>query len=452
MNQEDAEKDLMSQRKSVLALLATVVDVRASELAKLLWAFFYFYCLLCSYYIIRPIRDAMGIEAGIEGLQYLYLLTMVLMLALVPLFGWLTSRWPRRKFLPFIYLFFISNLLLFYFLFARFQGNQLIGQSFYLWVNVFNLFVVSVFWSFMADIFSDEQAKRLFGFIAAGGSAGAITGPILTSSLIEIVGLQNLLLISAACLLLAIVCVKKISALSVRNPNIHEENIVDTNETLIKGGVWSGIQLVFRSHYLLGICVLMLSYSVLSTFLYFQQVEIIAEHFLDAADRTRMFARVDLAVNVLTILCQLFITGRLIKHLGVGFSLALVPLLLAVGLLVLGLSPYLGISILPVIIVLQVVRRSGYYAIVNPAREMLYVVVSREEKYRAKNFIDTTVYRAGDLLSIGMTSMLRAAGVGVHAIALMTIPIALLWASVSWWLGAKHDCLVEQEQSTDLQK
>ena len=174
-----------------IRFLTRLVDVRQHEIATLLWAFVYFYCLLCSYYIIRPIRDTMGISAGVENLQYLYLVTICLMLALVPLFGWLTSRWPRRKFLPFIYAFFISNLLAYYVLLRFFSDIEMVAQSFYLWVNVFNLFVVSVFWSFMTDLFDDRQAKRLFAFIAAGGSAGAITGPLITTMLIDLVAPHN---------------------------------------------------------------------------------------------------------------------------------------------------------------------------------------------------------------------------------------------------------------------
>ena len=435
--------------------LTNLVDVQPAERATLAWAFVYFYCLLCSYYIIRPIRDAMGISTGVDNLQYLYFATIVVMLALVPLFGWMTSRWPRRKFLPFIYLFFISNLLIFYFFFRTHPNAALLSQSFYLWVNVFNLFVVSVFWSFMSDIFTDAQAKRLFGFIAAGGSAGAITGPIITSLLIDIVGLQNLLLVSAAFLALAISCISRIvdadrTMDEITNAHTLSKGTEDTQKEkqtedvspsnqLLKGGAWDGILLVFRSPYLLGICVLMLCYSVLSTFLYFQQVQIIADNFADANARTVMFARVDLAVNVLTIFCQLFITSRLIKAIGLGLTLAVVPVLLALGLVLLGLAPVFGWSMLVVVIALQVVRRAGYYAIINPARENLYVVVSRAEKYKAKNFIDTSVYRGGDMLAAGLSGVLRSAGFTIANIAFMAVPLALLWAAVSLWLGKKHD-------------
>ena len=398
----------------------------------------------------------MGISAGVDSLQHLYLLTICLMLALVPLFGWLTSRWPRRKFLPFIYTFFIVNLLLYHILFRFFPDVDKVAQSFYLWVNVFNLFVVSVFWSFMADLFDDAQARRLFGFIAAGGSAGAITGPLITSSLVNVLAPHNLLLLSALFLLLSIVCISKITRANERmdahktSVAHHPAPVTDHNANqVLGGGLWSGVILVWRSPYLMGICVLMLCYSVLSTFLYFQQVEIIADGFADANARTVMFAKVDLLVNVLTIVCQLLVTGRLIQWIGLGFSLALVPALLSLGLLLLGSASTLGLSLISVVITLQVVRRTGYYAVINPAREALYVVLSRAEKYKAKNFIDTSVYRAGDAISAWLSGGLRAAGFSVGHIAFMAIPLALLWLAVSLWLGRQHDQKLAKLQATD---
>jgi len=388
----------------------------------------------------------MGISAGVENLQYLYLVTICLMLALVPLFGWLTSRWPRRKFLPFIYAFFIANLLAYYILFRLYPDAEMVAQSFYLWVNVFNLFVVSVFWSFMTDLFDDQQAQRLFGFIAAGGSAGAITGPLITTTLIDLVAPHNLLLLSAMFLLFAIGCIAKIvdadEKMDAQSPGTASSPAAmvqgNANKTL-GGGLWSGVVLVWRSPYLMGICVLMLCYSVLSTFLYFQQVQIIADAFADANTRTAMFARVDLVVNVLTIVFQLFITGRLIRWVGLGWSLALVPALLVIGLMVLGYASTMGLSLLWVVITLQVVRRTGYYAIINPAREALYVVLSRAEKYKAKNFIDTSVYRAGDALAAWLSGGLRAAGFSIGSIAFMAVPLALVWMAVSVWLGRQHE-------------
>ncbi len=435
-------------------MIRKLVDVEAHEQATLAWAFVYFFCLLCSYYILRPIRDAMGISAGVEGLQVLYLVTIVAMLALVPLFGWLTSRWPRRQFLPVIYLFFIVNLVLFYLAFNWLGESTLLAQGFYLWVNVYNLFVVSVFWSFMADVFTDAQAKRLFGFIAAGGSAGAIAGPTITSTLIGIIGQQSLMLVSALFLVFAIVCISRIVRADAEMGEIEEtlhpeiaQSEKENKEQVLQGGLWAGITLVARSPYLLGICVLMLCYSILSTFLYFQQVQIIAEYFSDSETRTVMFARVDLVVNVLTIVIQLFVTSKLIRWLGIGKTLAIVPVVLALGLLILGLAPSLGISMLVVVISLQVVRRAGYYSIINPAREALYVVLSRTEKYKAKNFVDTSVYRGGDAIAAGLSGILRSAGFSIANIAFMAVPLALIWAGASLWLGRKHDEMTKLEKN-----
>lgn len=435
-------------------MIRKLVDVEAHEQATLAWAFVYFFCLLCSYYILRPIRDAMGISAGVEGLQVLYLVTIVAMLALVPLFGWLTSRWPRRQFLPVIYLFFIVNLVLFYLAFNWLGESTVLAQGFYLWVNVYNLFVVSVFWSFMADVFTDAQAKRLFGFIAAGGSAGAIAGPTITSTLIGIIGQQSLMLVSALFLVFAIVCISRIVRADAEMGEIEEtlhpeiaQSEKENKEQVLQGGLWAGITLVARSPYLLGICVLMLCYSILSTFLYFQQVQIIAEYFSDSETRTVMFARVDLVVNVLTIVIQLFVTSKLIRWLGIGKTLAIVPVVLALGLLILGLAPSLGISMLVVVISLQVVRRAGYYSIINPAREALYVVLSRTEKYKAKNFVDTSVYRGGDAIAAGLSGILRSAGFSIANIAFMAVPLALIWAGASLWLGRKHDEMTKLEKN-----
>ncbi len=437
-------------RAAALSIVNRLVDVQRGEVATLLWSFFYFFCLLCSYYIIRPIRDTMGISAGVENLQFLYLLTIGVMVALVPLFGWLTSRWPRRQFVPVIYVFFIVNLLMYYTFFRFYPDLKFVAQSFYLWVNVFNLFVVSVFWSVMADTFHEQQAKRLFGFIAAGGSAGAIVGPLITATFVDLLSSHTLLLFSAFFLLLAIVCIRRLTShdpiANVVDPQAEVKPAnaaTDTAEKALGGGVWSGIALVFRSPYLLGICVLMLAYSILSTFLYFQQVQIIAAEISESNARTIMFANIDLLVNVLTILCQLFVTGRLLQWLGLGGSLALVPAVLAVGLLVLGSASTYGLSLLPVVVLLQVIRRAGYYAIINPAREALYVVLTRAEKYKAKNFIDTSVYRAGDGIAAWLSGILRTAGFSIGQIAYMAVPLALIWVAVSLWLGRQHSRLKE---------
>jgi AAA family ATP:ADP antiporter len=409
-------------------LLQRLVNVQAHELGALFWAFIYFFSLLCSYYIVRPMRDEMGVAGGVENLQWLFTGTFLVMLAAMPLFGWVAARFERRLFLPYVYYFFIANLLLFFVLFKSDVTHAYVARAFFIWASVFNLFVVSVFWSFMADIFTNAQARRLYGFIAAGGTAGAICGPLLTAALAQPLGPANLLPVSAALLGVAVLCIQRLGA----RPPIGRTDaaLQATQAPALGGSPLAGVRLVLRSPYLLGICVLMLLFTTLATFLYFQQAQIVRDSFADPAQRTAVFAAIDLAVNVLTLVFQVLLTGRLVKWLGLGWTLALVPLLLGAGFLVLGLAP-----VLVVLIVVQVLRRAGNYAIMRPAREMLYVVLEREEKYKAKNFIDTVVYRSGDALSAWAYAGLRALGLGLGTIAFIAVPLAGLWAWVAYRLG-----------------
>ena len=415
-------------------ILAKIANIKLEERAAVLWSFLYFFSLLCSYYIIRPIRDEMGVQGGVDNLQWLFTATFFAMLAIVPLFGWISSRYPRKTFLPVAYYFFIANLLIFYLSFNMGLEAVYIARVFFVWVSVFNLFVVSVFWSLMVDVFSNEQSKRLFGFIAAGGTVGAISGPALTSFLAVPLGKINLLLLSALFLSLAVVCMKRIIHWQVyaqqadRQPEMKNTGV--DKDKAMGGSIVDGVKLVFSSPYLLGICLLILLYTTLSTFLYFQQAQIISDNFIDSNTRTSVFATIDLSVNTLTLVFQLLITGRLVQLIGLAWTLALIPLLLAVGFLALGIAP-----IVIVLIVVQVVRRAGNYAIMRPAREMLYVVVGRESKYKAKNFIDTAVYRGGDAVSSWVYTGLKAMGLNIASIALIAVPLSLLWAWVAYRMG-----------------
>jgi AAA family ATP:ADP antiporter len=421
------------------ALLKTV-QVEPGELRAVVWSFSYFFSLLCSYYIIRPMRDEMGILGGVENLQWLFTGTLLAMTVAIPLFGWVSSRFPRRQFLPFVYLFFIAMLLLFYVLMDGQVTPAYIARAFFIWASVFNLFVVSVFWSFMADLFSNVQARRLFGFIAAGGTVGALTGPALTALLVQPVGTRNLLLVSAVFLLCAIVCIAKLSAWSDSNTPAKEEALTGKQEKLIGGGIWSGITMVMRSPYLLGICLLMLLFTTLATFLYFMQAQIIRDAFADSAQRTAVFASIDLAVNALTLMTQVFLTSRLINWFGLASVLAIIPILLAIGFTLLSISPLLA-----VLLVVQVIRRAGNYAVMRPAREMLYVVLSREEKYKAKNFIDTVVYRTGDAVSAWVYAGMRSVGMSLSSIALIAVPLALVWAWIAFGLGRQQAKIANNE-------
>jgi len=418
--------------------LLKAVQVEPSELRALLWSFSYFFSLLCSYYIIRPMRDEMGILGGVENLQWLFTGTLLAMTIGIPLFGWISSRFPRRQFLPYIYWFFIIMLMLFYGLMETQVSPTYVARTFFIWSSVFNLFVVSVFWSFMADLYSNEQARRLFGFIAAGGTVGALAGPIITASFVQVLGVSHLLLVSAAFLLWAIVCIGKLSTWSVLNATVTDEQPGDQQaknktEKLIGGGIWSGITLIFRSPYLLGICLLMLLFTTLATFLYFMQAQIIRDAFVDSAQRTAVFAAIDFAVNVLTLIIQVFLTSRFIKLFGLATMLAIIPMLLAIGFTILSISPILG-----VLLAVQVIRRAGNYALMRPAREMLYVVLSRQEKYKAKNVIDTVVYRTGDAISAWVYAGMRSVGLSLSGISLIAVPLALIWAWIAYSLGRQQ--------------
>ena len=428
-------------RSTVLKYLEQSVNVRDEEVRALLWSFAFFFFLLCAYYILRPVRDAMGIIDGTKNLPWLFTATFLTMLAIVPLFGSIVSRFPRRVFLPVVYWFFIFNLLLFYAALHYKPFEVYAARTFFVWVSVFNLFVISVFWSSMADMFSNEQGKRLFGFIAAGGTIGALTGPIISAGLAKTVGIPNLLLISAVLLMGALFCIRqllKITKMAQSNTSTGES----VDEIIIGGGIFSGAVQAFRSPYLMGICIYFLIYTTLSTFLYLQQADIIKSGFDSKEEHTQIFAIIDFAANALTLLTQFFITGRFVKRFGLGIALSLVPIVSIIGFAVLSVYPTLI-----VIIVFQAVRRASNYAISRPAREALFTVVTPEEKYKSKNFIDTAVYRGGDAVSSWARSGLKAMGASLATISLIAVPIAAIGCIVAILLGRKQNDLANSTET-----
>lgn len=404
------------------------------ERAPLAWSFAYFFCLLCGYYILRPLRDEMGIQGGVQALPWVFTATLLAMLAAVPLFGWASARLPRRRLLPAVYGFFLLNLLTFFAAFRAGADTEWTARAFFVWVSVYNLFVVSVFWSFMVDLFEREQAKRLFGFIAAGGSAGALVGPALTAVLARPLGTVNLLLISAAFLALATLCIFRLLAWSAGR----EEARSPATEAPLGGGAWGGVREVAGSPYLLGIAAYMVLYTVLSTFLYFQQARLVADAGMASEARTSLFASMDLAVNLLALAGQTFVTAHLIRRRGVAMVLALVPALTLVGFGVLALFPVLAVAV-----GFQVLRRAADFALARPARELLYTAVDREAKYKAKNFIDTVVYRSGDAVGGWAFAGLKALGLGLAGIAWIAVPLAALWLALSVALGRRQAALTE---------
>lgn len=427
-------------RRYVSNIIKRLFSLQKGELKAFFWSFSYFFALLCGYYIVRPMRDEMGIAGGVENLQWLFSGTFAVMLAAVPLFGWVTRRFAPQQFLPYVYYFFIADLLVFFALFESHATHAYVARAFFIWASVFNLFIVSVFWSFMADIFTNEQARRLFGMIAAGGTAGALAGPALTTALVLYLGPNHLLILSALFLGWAVFCIKRLVAWRQSSGNHIQPDGAsgksrrEDSEKAIGGGVLAGIRLVARSPYLLGICLFMLLFTTLSTFIYFQQAHIVQGRFQDPAMRTAVFAAMDFGVNALTVTVQLFLTGRIVNKLGLGPTLAMIPLMMVIGLTALGLSGSLG-----VVAAVQVLRRAGNYAVMRPGREMLYVVVSKEEKYKAKNVIDTVVYRGGDAVSAWVFAGLQAAGMSAGGICLAAAPFAGIWAWIAFRLGRRQE-------------
>jgi ATP:ADP antiporter, AAA family len=423
-----------------LQRLNRLAQVQPGEWPAVLWSFAYFFCLLCSYYVLRPVRDEMGIQAGVGNLPWLFTATFFAMLAVTPLFGWVSSRFPRRQFLPWVYLFFVANLLLFHVLFREKAALGLTTKAFFVWVSVFNLFVVSVFWSFMADLYDTHEARRLYGLIAAGGSLGAIAGPTLTTTLAMPLGPVNLLLISGGFLLGAVFCIERLGKWSLARITPGQP---PRRDTAVGGGVLDGIKLVAGSPYLLGICLYVALYSMLSTFLYFQQQQIVKATIAFSEQRTALFAAMDLAVNSLTLALQLFVFSRFLRRFGLAAGLALIPLFSVAGFLALGFAP-----VLAVLIVFGVVRRAGEFAIAKPTRETLFNALSPDEKYKAKNFMDTAVYRAGDMASGWIFTGLQYAGLALAGISFLSAPLAAIWAGIGLWLARRHRLIAAR--STEL--
>ena len=430
------------------SILRKAVDVRPNEVRALLIACLFNFVILGSYYVIRPIRDDIGAAGRLETLPWLYTGTLITTLVANAAFSAIVAKMSRRRFLPIAYRFFSLNLILFYFLMRALTPaqNVWVGRVFFVWVSVFNLFVVTLFWAFMTDVFNSEQAKRLFAFVAVGGSLGAIAGPLFTASLVARLGAANLILVTAALLEIAPWCVKFFPAVSSPHPApapnpdrpLREQEQDKGAEQPIGGGILAAVSHVVRSPYLLGICAFMLFHSITGTLVYFQQADITGHQFHDRATRTAFFAQLDLAVNTLTILGQLFVTGRLLKWFGVGITLAFLPVLSTLGFLGMGFVPVLAL-----LAVFQVLRRAGNFAVTRPAREVLFTVLRREDKYKAKSFIDTFVYRTGDQIGAWSYPLLTWFGLGLTGISFVAAPLAALWCVLSLWLGKKQAALAE---------
>lgn len=413
-------------------LLARLVRIAPDEVRATLLGFAWFACLLSGYYLLRPLRDAMGLAGGVDELRWLFSATFVTMLLLVPAFGFLVSTLAPRRFVPLVYRFFALTLLAFSALMALEVQSAWLGRSFFVWVSVFNLFIVSIFWSVLDDCFSNEQGRRLFGFIAAGGTLGTVLGPLLAAAAVSVFGTMALALLAALLLELALRCFRGIYPAPA---GARDAAQLGRSQPL-GGQVWAGLSLIARSPYLLGICAYLLAHTAASTFLYFEQGRIVSEALADTAARTRYFALVDFCVSALTLALQVLVTGVLMRKFGLVLCLALLPLVTLVAFGALAWAPTLA-----VLAGVQILRRALDYAIARPAREVLFTVISREEKYKAKNAIETLVYRGGDALSGWLSAALSALGVGLAGIALLAIPLSAVWCALCVWLGRRQETL-----------
>ena len=421
--------------------VARFVQVEPQEMWPLAWSFAYFFCLLCGYYILRPVRDEMAIQGGVHNLPWMMTGTFVTLLAVTPLFGWLSARYSRYRLLLAVYLFFILNLAGLYLLMTSQQYIEWVARGFFVWLSVYNLFVVSVFWSFMADLFTPTQGARLFGIIAAGGSTGALFGPLITTVLTYLLPVPVLMLVSALFLSACIGCIYKLEAWSRGRSISHRENSGDP----LGGSFLAGVRLVCSSPYLLGICGYLTFLTMTATFLYFEQVRLVAEHFDRPEARTRLFSTLDFVTNVLTWLTQLLFTNRVVARFGLVAPLLFLPVVSLVG--------FLGIALWPELLVyvsFSVLRRVGEYALSKPAREVLFTVVSREEKYKAKNFIDTAVSRAGDASAGWLVSGIKALGMTAMHMAWVLVPLMLIWAWLARFLARTQKDTAAHQSSSPL--
>ncbi len=406
-------------------VLQRFTHVRREEAGAALVAALFFFCVLTALMVVRPAREALGMQRGIEAIRWLFVATVVVTLAVNPVFGWLVSRFRRLVFVAATYLFFAAGLLAFYALLVLAPANigERTGQVFYVWFSVFNLFATMLFWALMADRFSLEQSKRLFGVIAVGGTLGAIFGPWLATVLARPLGTPALLLVAAAFLALAL-------GFAWRLGRFPAANAARAERAVIGGSAWQGFQAVFRSPYLLAICAYVLVVAVMATLIYFTRLQMVAALGSNVDMRTAVFARIDLIAQVATLVLQALVSGQLMKRLGVPVALALLPVSAALGFLGLAL-----LGSLAALIALDAGFRAVQRGIMRPARETLFTVVPRADRYKAKAFIDTFVYRGGDLVGAQTEGLLGRLGTGLAALASFAMPLAIAWMALGVWLG-----------------
>ena len=425
---------MTTEKTNIFArLFKAVSKVETNEIKAVFLSFAFAFTLMASYYVLRPMRDAMASDWSDAELSTLFTITFLFSFIAVALYGAACSRIKVGRLVPGVYGLFALSFFGFYVAIQASPGVTIIGKVFYIWISIFSLFHVSVFWSFMADIFNKEQARRLFGFIASGSSIGALIGPLLALVLVGNVGKGNLLLISTVLLLLPIIIIGWLERLKHTELHNQELNAEQDYQQTLGSNPLAGFMLFVKNPYLLGIGIFILLYTAISTFVYFELKNLMVG--LDESTRTQIWAGMDLAVNILTIGTAMFFTSRLATRFGLAVTLALVPVIIGAGLLVVAMAPMIW-----VVVGLQIVRRAGNYGITRPGREMLFTAVDRESRFKAKSVIDIVVYRGGDMITAwAFTGLTQGLGLGLGAVAFVGMLIAGVWAFVGSSLGRTYD-------------
>lgn len=442
--------------RGIHRLLRRVVDVHDGEIGAMLVSFAFFFFLLSSYFVLRPIRDSVAAASGVTKLPWLFAGTLAVTLLCNPLFSALVVRFPIRRVIPISYQFFVLSFVTFYVVLrfvSKGEGSTVdvwMGRAFFVWTTVFALFNTSIFWSLMADAFHSDQAKRLFGFIGVGGTVGSITGSAATAALAPMIGAVNMLLVSAALVELAIILIVRFPPRAHGEPRSATATAAParmmraSEREVIGGSVWAGFTHVVRSPYLLAICLFMVLYTYGSTVLYFAQSDIVGHYYATRTAQTAVLARIELAVQLLTVFTQIFFTGRIIRWIGLGAALALMPFLSIVGFAALGAMPVFYTMAL-----FTIARRASNFAITNPAMEVLFTVVKREDKYKAKNVIETFVYRGGDQVAAWMYAGFTAMGLSLAGISYVAVPLSAVWLGLGFWLGRRQQELAGERPTLE---
>ena len=415
--------------------------IRPHEVPAVAASFLLFFCLMAGYFAVRPVRDTVGTLIGADRLADLWIGTAAASILVIPVYGWLVARFRRSVFLPWTYAAVAVSLAIVGFAFRAGTPGLRLSQFFWIFISVLNLFTISVFWSFLVEMFRSDQTKRLFGIIAAGGTAGALAGPLVTDFAVSRIGNSGILFLGAGMFVLAIVCQKALIVVWRSHAPALPSGHAPPPDEAIGGSMFAALPLVLKSPYVLGIALFVVLISAANTFLYFEQLRLVTEAYADAAERTRFFARLDWIVQGLTIVSQLFLTGYIASRLGLVALLSVVPVVTAFAFGALAIS-----NTLPVVVLSIVTRRFGQFAFVRPGREMLWSALDKETKYKAKNFVDLPVYRAADAVFAQLEKGIHAIGFGSRTVAIVGAVAAAIWAVNGWWLGRRYEAAVREQR------